>query len=289
MKATPQKAPLYENIPSSEQSSIRAFVFENKEFDGHWHYHPEAELTFILRSSGLRYVGNHVSNFTPGDLVLLAPNTPHCWKNTHPLTSPAKAIVIQWKPDTLHAIPEFTPFHQLIKKAGAGLWFHAIHPPQMEQLLLKLLCANPINKYMHFIKLLSLLTESKHTTLASASFSSSDPASSESRLNTVIDFVKEKYTGKIKLLEVAQKVHMTEQSFSRFFSKTMQKPFFNYLNEFRINMACTLLVDTDRQVAEIGFSCGYESLPFFYKQFKKIKGISPLQYRRQHISRHMQS
>ena len=40
--------------------------------------------------------------------------------------------------------------------------------------------------------------------------------------------------------------------------------------------------DTDWSVAEIGFSCGYESLPFFHKQFNKFKGESPSKYRKRH-------
>jgi len=62
----------------------------------------------------------------------------------------------------------------------------------------------------------------------------------------------------------------------------MQKPFFSYLNEYRANQASKLLIETEFNVAEIGFSFGYESLPFLYKQFKKAKGYSPMVFRKIH-------
>jgi transcriptional regulator GlxA family with amidase domain len=75
---------------------------------------------------------------------------------------------------------------------------------------------------------------------------------------------------------------MSEQSFSRFFSKMMGRPFFTFLNEYRINIASRMLIDTDLSVAQIGFTCGYESLPFFHKQFSKFKNESPQKFRKKH-------
>ncbi|MEL6846328.1 MAG: AraC family transcriptional regulator, partial [Bacteroidota bacterium] len=90
------------------------------------------------------------------------------------------------------------------------------------------------------------------------------------------------YARKIYLKEVADLIGMSEQSFSRFFSRMMGRPFFSYLNEFRINAAGRLLLDTDWSVAQVGFSCGYESLPFFHKQFHKFLGTTPARYRKRY-------
>ena len=44
-----------------------------------WHFHPELELTHIVRGSGRRYVGDSVEPFDDDDLCLVGSNTPHCW------------------------------------------------------------------------------------------------------------------------------------------------------------------------------------------------------------------
>jgi AraC-like DNA-binding protein len=72
---------------------------------------------------------------------------------------------------------------------------------------------------------------------------------------------------------------MTEEYFSRYFSKTMKKPFFEFLNEYKINRACKLLIETDKQISEICYASGFESIPFFYRQFKKFKDCQPKTYR----------
>lgn len=65
------------------------------------HFHPEYELTYIVSSNGVRYVGNQFENFRENDLVLLGSNLPHCWKNFSNLKIPASAVVIHWKAEFL--------------------------------------------------------------------------------------------------------------------------------------------------------------------------------------------
>ena len=82
---------------------------------------------------------------------------------------------------------------------------------------------------------------------------------------------------------MANLVNMSTQSFSRFFSKIMGRPFFTFLNEYRINLAKRMLMDTDWSVREICFACGYDSLTFFHRQFKKFVHCSPSVYRKEHL------
>jgi len=57
------------------------------------------------------------------------------------------------------------------------------------------------------------------------------------------------------------------------------KSFFTFLNEYRISRACKLLIETDKQINEICYISGFESIPFFYRQFKKFKNCQPNAYR----------
>ena len=50
-------------------------------FDPNWHFHPEYQLFIVLKGSGTRFIGDHVSDFSVGDLVLTGPNLPHLWRS----------------------------------------------------------------------------------------------------------------------------------------------------------------------------------------------------------------
>ncbi len=105
-----------------------------------------------------------------------------------------------------------------------------------------------------------------------------NPTNNE-RINAVYHFVRNNYQSKISLAAVAAHVNMSEEYFSRFFSKSLMKSFFTFLNEYRINQACKMLIETDKQVSEICYRTGFESIPFFYRQFKKVKNCAPQAFR----------
>jgi len=50
-------------------------------FDASYHFHPEFELTLILKSERKCFTSNQMANFKGEDLVLLGANVPHCWKS----------------------------------------------------------------------------------------------------------------------------------------------------------------------------------------------------------------
>lgn len=70
------------DTPSSFQHpTFQIIEISQARFDVPYHFHAELELTLIISGKGKRFVGNQVSDFGPGDLVLLGQNVPHCWQN----------------------------------------------------------------------------------------------------------------------------------------------------------------------------------------------------------------
>ncbi|HZY80744.1 MAG TPA: AraC family transcriptional regulator [Cyclobacteriaceae bacterium] len=268
----------YEKIHPQESNSFRAYSYEKAEFDTPWHYHPEYELTYILSGRGIRYVGNGFENFEENDLVLLGPNLPHCWRNVGTQTGNSGAIVMHWENDLLGNKKEFEPIAQMFARASKGLKFN--RGCDVKERLLAMLQQQSFEKLLTFLSVLNdLATKQKGTTLSTASVDDSFQNHDHQRINTVYQFVRNRYQEKVTLAEIASEVHMSEEAFSRFFSKVMNKPFFTFLNEYRINAACQLLIETDQPVAEVAMLSGFETLPFFYRQFGKFKKLSPKKYR----------
>lgn len=274
--------PVLENINADKESSILTFKYSSQNFDTPWHFHPQFELTYIEKSFGTKFIGDYVGSYKPQELVLVGSNLPHCWKNSQNKNTLSESIIVQWNKNSLAKIPELKNVFELLKKANRGLIFSKQTSKKIKPELNKILKLNNEEKYLQLLKILIILTKESYIFLSEGNFNDELANNHQDRIGKIHHFVDKHYQKKIHLLEVATIVGMSEQSFSRFFSKLMGRPFFSYLNEYRINIASRLLLDTDMSVSEIGYSCGYESLPFFYKQFKKVKNETPFKYRKNH-------
>jgi AraC-like DNA-binding protein len=272
----------FKPVPKENCSLFRVEKQEtNQEFDYPWHYHPEYELTFISNSQGVRYVGNNMENFSDRDLVLLGSNLPHCWINSGEVSS-TKAIVIFLNEDFVSWLGkgQFPDIVQLFRNSAKGIKFSKEVALNIEQKLMQILHADEFEKFillMHILKDLS--SQKKFDLLTQNGYSYELNHSNNDRINSVYQFVSKNFRRKITLAEVASQVNMTDESFSRFFSKTMTKSFFTFLNEYRINSACKMLIETDKSINEICYHSGFESIPFFYRQFKKFKSCQPGSFR----------
>ena len=74
-------------------------------------------------------------------------------------------------------------------------------------------------------------------------------------------------------------VYLSPAYFSRIFKKETGATFNSFLNEVRIEKSKALLRNNDLKMVDIALMVGFESQSYFTKVFKKITGISPLQYR----------
>lgn len=83
----------------------------------------------------------------------------------------------------------------------------------------------------------------------------------------------------ISLDDVARHVGMNRASFCVFFKKATGKTFVNYLNEYRIELACKLLEEKKMAVSEICYQAGFNNVPYFNRVFKKLKGVAPTEYK----------
>jgi len=69
-------------------------------------------------------------------------------------------------------------------------------------------------------------------------------------------------------------------AFCNFFKQHHKVTFVEYLNIVKIGHACRLLGEKDQNVVEIAYQCGYNTLANFNRQFKKIKNMTPSEYRK---------
>lgn len=103
------------------------------------------------------------------------------------------------------------------------------------------------------------------------------------QMNTFVksarEYVEEHYTDDISLQEVAEKIGISAGYLSTMFAQNMNCKFVDYLNNVRIERACTYLEQGYLKTYEIAYRVGFKDEKYFSRVFKKIKGMSPKEYR----------
>jgi AraC-like DNA-binding protein len=281
--------PAFEKLIAPEGCSIRCNQGRPvKNSENRWHYHPEIELTLIEHGTGTRLVGDHVESYGVGDLVLLGSNLPHHWAVVEPrgqIHSVHRAMVVQFAADlfgdTFFALPEMLPVADLLERAKRGI--RIIGKPRriVARMMTEMRQQSSSDRIVSLLRCL-LFTAGIETTilLASEAYSPLWRTKAESRLNDILTHVHVNLADpSLSQNELAELARMTPSAFSRFFRRATQRTVINYINEQRIGLACRMLLETERSVLDISLEVGYDTVSYFNRRFRQVKGMTPREFR----------
>lgn len=267
-------------------SSIKYARFTKKRRDAkaYWHYHPEVELVYIKNGFGNRYVGNHISKFNEGDLILLGPNIPHFGYEIG-LKGINEQIVVQFKKDLIKSsaefLPEFQEIEVLINKSKSGLSFYGETKEYVGEQLAKLEFRSPFKRLLRMFKILQFLSKSKeYEVLNATGVTLIIQNQNEDRINKVYNYVKENYQSEISIDEISKVALMTGPAFCRYFKKYTEKTFTQFVNEFRIRQAIRLIGIGNKSISQISSEVGFNNFSHFNKQFKRVAGVTASNYKK---------
>jgi AraC-like DNA-binding protein len=266
-------------------SSFHAFRYQVPYFQFKWHYHPEFELTYIVKGNGYRIVGNSYEPFNDGDLVLLGSNLSHTWSGKADGDVNSDAIVIQFSSEFI--LPFLELNESLLIKNMLDSSLRGINFEPDEQLVTKIIEiteTNGVERILKLISILDILSKKQIKLIAPNTFHNVVSRKSEVRINKVCLFIQNNFQNKIYLKEVADLIYLTESNFCKFFKKATGKTYSDYVNEIRINEASRLLIQSDKTISQISFECGFETLSYFNRVFLNKKGITPSVYRKSSAS-----
>ena len=255
-----------------------------------WHVHPEYELTLIAESEGTRVVGDHVGSFEAGDLLLIGPDLPHYMRNSERYYAGdpdlrCRAIVVHFSCTFLGAgffgVPELVPIRKLLQQAARGLHIHGRTRDRVAEQMEALLTCSGYERLTTLLDALHLIAGSaERTSLASMVYAPSFPEADAPRINRVFEHLLKRFADDITLPDVAELVNLSPSAFCKFFKKRTGKTFSQTLNEIRIGHACKLFIEEGLPVAEVCYRSGYNTPSYFNRQFKRLTGYAPLQYRK---------
>ncbi len=251
-----------------------------------WHFHPEYELVYIDNATGTRHVGDHIASYEGSELVLIGSYIPHL-NFDYGVKSEYRKVVLHLKKafveEHLCTIPELGKLAQLFEDSRYGLTFpgeakHAIGE--------KLFQLEEKGAYEQYTCVLDVLQELAHNDTAKRlhekPYSRRYSDREEGRLRDIYAYVDKHYPQKIELQEVAHRSHMSKEAFCRYFKRVTSYTFIDFLNRYRVSQAKRLLL-SGKHVSTVCYECGFESLSYFNRVFKKVTGDNPSAFRKKHL------
>lgn len=248
-----------------------------------WHYHPEYELVYVEAVTGIRHVGQHISSYTESDLVLIGSNVPHL-NFDYGVKTEYHQIVVQLKEnfmgDAFRETPEFSRIQQLFEKAYLGLSFYGKTKKIVAEKMTAMQQLPHFDQLLNLLEILEILASSKEVT----ELNDKDTTvklffDDKIRMGAVYKYIHAKYDKSPDVNDVAASVHLSTSAFCRYFKKQTRMTFTDFVNQYRITQAKTLLLKGS-SVTEVCYEVGFQSLSYFNKLFQKLTGENPSAFKR---------
>lgn len=253
------------------------------------HTHDFSELVLILDGRGTHFTHKHQFQVSRGDLFVINGDLAHGYKDLDNLI----LINILFDLEKLK-LPDFdisrsAGFHTLFtvepllresSKFSSRLKLNQQQIYDISQLIDQIEKEQSEQEEGYnflsaslFMQLIALLSRFY------ASNSNSDQKSLY-RLGETISFIEENLNRTISIRELLKVSHMSESTLLRAFKKITGKSPLDYHLHKKIEKACSLMLASDKPITMIAYDMGFSDSNYFSRQFKKVKGVTPREYRK---------
>ncbi|WP_454803279.1 AraC family transcriptional regulator [Mucilaginibacter phyllosphaerae] len=263
--------------------------------NNHWHYHPEVELVYFKKGNGTQFIGDCITPFNTGDVVLVGSNLPHYWQFDGSYfdtgaDATADVSVIHFNEnfwgDHFLELPENKQIKNLLKQSKRGIQITGDNLKAVGDLIERVIYAEGPRKIILLMEVLLAIAESDNTKLlASMGFQHNFQESEKDRINAIYNYSIVNFKKKITLEEIAAVANISPNSFCKFFKSRSKKTYSRFINEIRVGNACKLLINNQLNVKEVCYESGFYNFASFHKYFREITGKSPLSYQKTYIKK----
>lgn len=106
-------------------------------------------------------------------------------------------------------------------------------------------------------------------------------ASDISLQKKMVSFIYQRFTEALSLDEIAAAGSISRSKCCIIFKRYLNQSPIDFLNSYRLEVACNLLKSTDYSITRIATACGFNHLSYFSKMFERKYGCTPSNYRRE--------
>ncbi|MCF2505251.1 AraC family transcriptional regulator [Dyadobacter sp. CY107] len=254
-------------------------------FETPWHQHEEYELLIEAVGSGSAFVGDHIGEYSAGDVFLLGKNLPHWFRKKEPDMT-CSAIVVQFREDIFGEnflmLPEMQLIRNTLRQAAQGIVLKGELREIVGNTLRKIESLSGFTQLAALLDCLHQISISDQISYLTQSTIVNFSKQDQDRIHKVFEYTMQNFQKKILLEDVASLTHQSVSAFSHYFKKSTKKNYIQFLTEIRISHACKLLVTTEKSITEICYESGFHNWSNFSQHFNKIVQQSPMKYRKEY-------
>lgn len=272
--------------PQAGPNPLIAATRRRGHLDFAWHYHQQFELVLIVEGAGVRHVGDSISEYVAGDLVLLGPGLPHGYTSEAKGGQALEYVVVHFDPQLFgpraREEPTLRDLNATILEADRGIAFQGLARTAASSLILGMPQQDTLSCWSALLSVFGALScaRDRHV-LSSATFVRGAGNEADERpLNRACRFIQQHLASPVTLADVAAAAGMSPSNFTRFFRRSTGRTLTDYVNEMRVRRACLLLLESDRPIKDVAAAAGFSGLSYFHRRFVRSRGVTPSDYRR---------
>lgn len=259
-----------------EALPMRIFCFKGR--DNHpgypFHWHRDAEIILCLSGCMNAQINEKRYCLTEGKILFVNPNEVH---GTY--TEPrSEMMVLQISHDLLSRLTQ-----QLHFTIDEEKLFNSEDTKEIQLLLKQMYVHFNINEKGAKIKMLSLLYDFCYRMVRDYQKTINKVQVVSQKkidlLDSVCNYIYQHQSEPISLNAIAQIFSYTPQYLSNIFKKYLNITFNEYVNSLRVDASLDLLLNSDYSLSQISDKCGFASLRTFNREFKKVYGITPKEFK----------
>lgn len=262
------------------------------------HQHYWTEIVYTKKGiTRMQYLQNNqlISvDVKPGELLFFFPNVPHCYLAT-PESGAKEFYVITFNPNINQYFEELCSSYCLNNPLLDTATMHEDVRYILNHFCNSDISAQPLRILDAYVTIFLdrlypnfQLSRQDDTSSCRSSLTGSAASPHEESMS-IIQYVHAHFNNEeISLESVARQTGINKYAVSRFFSQKLQSSFSSYINMLRLSTAQAQLANTTKDITSIMLDCGYQNQQVFNRNFKKLLGITPSQYRERcfHFSLH---
>ena len=251
------------------------------------HCHEVYELNYVENAAGAtRTIGDSHERIGNLDLVLMTGSKlVHVWEQGTCPQHDIYEITIHIDADAFNGSfmskRAFVSIRRMLERAQRGLAFPEPAIQILREDIVNLAHSNEsfasVIRLWNLLYRLSLVEDARE--LSSSSFVDAREENEDERVHKVREYIAEHYMQDLTIQELADMTCMNADAFSRFFKNKTGRTPNRFIIDYRLGIAARMLLTSQLSVAQIGYSCGFNTLSHFNRLFRESKGCTPSEFR----------